>query len=70
MSETTPCVDNFLGYEVVSASTSHSLVLGFLDVFRTKSETVINNIKMQVNIFLTSMYGRLTVSVAHTLNER
>ena len=69
MSETTPCVDNLLGYEVVSASTSHSLVLEFFDVFRTKFETVTNGIKMQVNIFLKPMCGRLTISVAHTLNE-
>jgi len=32
-------VDKLLGYDVVSAPTSPSLVPGFFDMFRTKSET-------------------------------
>ena len=51
-------VDNLLGYEVVSAPTSQSLVPEFFDVFRTKSETDTKCIKKQSNIFLTPIYSR------------
>jgi len=55
-SPTTECrkqrlvVDNLLGYEVVSAPTSHSLLPGFLDMFQTKSGTDTDSNKKQSKI--------------------
>ena len=55
-SPTTECreqrlaVDVFLGYEVVSAPNSLSLVPGFFDVFGTKTETDIKSIYFNTDV--------------------